>query len=204
MNCPKCGAAVQPYDRFCIRCGHDMQPGGATERGQATSATASYNPATTASYNPATSSPSYDPNAAGPGAEAQAGPVYGGQAPFGGAPPQNGAAGANTNWASGSSTPGPNPFANTPSSFSNGTMLNGRPATGGGGKGIFQGVGAGIVALFVILGKVGGGIAALGFFKLLFYWWLFGGLLRAGLGTLVLVVVVLLIVGVIARNGRVT
>jgi len=35
---------------------------------------------------------------------------------------------------------------------------------------------------------------------LLIYWWLFSGLLHAGLGTLVLVVVVVLIVGAFARS----
>ncbi len=184
MNCPKCGAPVQPYDRFCIRCGHDMQPDSAAEPAQ-----------TTATYNPVQ------------GVGAQATPTYTAQSPFGGATPQQpyGAPARNSGpnggaWASGSSTPGPNSYASTPSTVSNGTMLNGRSANNGQGRGLLQGIGAAIVAGFVILGKIGGGIAAIGFFKFLFYWWLFSGLLHAGLGTLVLVVVVLLIIGGVARS----
>ncbi len=78
-------------------------------------------------------------------------------------------------------------------------MLNGRPANAD-GKGLLQGVGAAIVAIFVVLGKFGGLVAGLGIFKLFFYWWLFSGLLHAGLGTLVLVVVIVLIVGAVARS----
>ncbi len=183
MICPQCGAAAQPYDRFCIRCGHDMQPNGdaAPERGQA----AATNNSSARPYASAT--PVTPPYA---GADMGASPTQ--QPSNNGAPPQGG-------WASGSSTPGPNPFGGPRSAPSNGTMLNGRPANAG-GKGLFQGVGAAIVALFVILGKFGGAIASIGIFKLLIYWWLFSGLLHAGLGTLVLVVVVVLIVGAFARS----
>ena len=182
MICPQCGAAAQPYDRFCIRCGHDMQPNGAgaPERGQSAANSSARTTAPSAPVSP----PPY------------AGAAYGAppaQRPYNnGAPPQGG-------WASGSSTPGPNPFGGPRSAPSNGTMLNGRPANAG-GKGLFQGVGAAIVALFVVLGKFGGLVAGLGIFKLFFYWWLFSGLLHAGLGTLVLVVVVVLIVGAVARS----
>jgi len=187
MICPQCGAAAQPYDRFCIRCGHDMQPNGsgAPERGQATATNPSAQPyASAAPVSP----PPYAGGAYGSGMGAP--PA---QQPYNnGAPPQSG-------WASGSSTPGPNPFGGPRSAPSNGTMLNGRPANAG-GKGLFQGVGAAIVALFVVLGKFGGLVAGLGIFKLFFYWWLFSGLLHAGLGTLVLVVVVVLIFGAFARS----
>ncbi len=187
MICPQCGAAAQPYDRFCIRCGHDMQPNGsgAPEHGQSAATNPSAQP-----Y--AGAAPVSPPPYAGAayGSVMDAPPA---QQPYNnGAPSQGG-------WASGSSTPGPNPFGGPRSAPSNGTMLNGRPANAG-GKGLFQGVGAAIVALFVVLGKFGGLVAGLGIFKLFFYWWLFSGLLHAGLGTLVLVVVVVLIVGAVARS----
>ncbi len=187
MICPQCGAAAQPYDRFCIRCGHDMQPNGAgaPERGQAAATNASAR--TAVPIGPMTPPP-YAGAAYGDGMGAPPAP----QPYNNGAPPQGG-------WASGSSTPGPNPFGGPRSAPSNGTMLNGRPANAG-GKGLVQGVGAAIVALFVVLGKFGGLVAGLGIFKLIFYWWLFSGLLHAGLGTLVLVVIVVLIVGAFAHS----
>ncbi len=194
MNCPKCNAPVQSYDRFCIRCGHDMQPTGATERQQTTS---TYNPSPYVS--PTTPSASAgQPQYARTEPQESTGPTP--QTPFGNTTQGQSTPNNGDRWASGSSTPGPNPFANTPSSFSNGTMLNGRPANSGKNGGLLQGLGAGIVALFVVLGKFGGLVAGVGLFKLLFYWWLFSGLLHAGLGTLVLVVVVVLIVGGIARS----
>ncbi len=193
MNCPQCGAAAQPYDRFCIRCGHDMQPNGADAPERGPSA-ATYSPnipspsARTAVPSAPMTPPPYAGAAYGDGMGAP--PA---QQPYNnGTPPQGG-------WASGSSTPRPNPFGGPRSAPSNGTMLNGRPANAD-GKGLLQGVGAAIVAIFVVLGKFGGLVAGLGIFKLFFYWWLFSGLLHAGLGTLVLVVVIVLIVGAVARS----
>ncbi|MCA1598104.1 MAG: zinc-ribbon domain-containing protein, partial [Chloroflexi bacterium] len=139
MICPQCGAAAQPYDRFCIRCGHDMQPNGsaAPERGPAAATNPNAQPyASAAPVTPPYVGAAYGDSMGAPPA----------QQPYNnGAPSQGG-------WASGSSTPGPNPFGGPRSAPSNGTMLNGRPANAG-GKGLFQGVGAAIVALFVVLGK---------------------------------------------------
>lgn len=212
MNCPKCGAAVQPYDRFCIRCGHDMQPTGASapERGQASQASQA-----TPTYNGSPSAGAYPPPASPwqtPSAGTAPGQPYGGsaqQGPFGNWTPgqqrQQGQQGqaapgaGGTNWASGSSTPGTNPYANTPSTVSSGTMLNGRPANAG-GKGLFQGLGAAVVAFFVILGKFGGAIASIGFFKLYFFAWIFHGLFHTSFGTLFLILIVVAIIAGFARS----
>jgi len=82
---------------------------------------------------------------------------------------------ANGTWASGSSFPAANPYAQ-PNTVSSGTTINGRPANSGGG-GVLKGAGAAIAAFFVILAKAGAGLGAalgalgsIGIFKLLFYW----------------------------------
>src|SRR5579875_2867548 len=145
MYCPQCGAPVQPYDRFCIRCGHDMHPDESVEQREAAPVTPLYGA---------------DPNAPAtarlpqqPGGAAR-------QAPYGDWDPGRGQNTLNTGgpWASGSSTPTPNPYGRTPAPFGNGMPFNGhygRNGRNGQNGGLLQGLGAAIIALFVILGKFG-------------------------------------------------
>lgn len=199
MTCPSCGATMGPHDRFCVRCGHDMQ-------------SAAARPATAAGPNP-NAGPTAAPSS-------NTGPIA--QPPFNAYPNANASAGtpspgqaANNRWASGSSVPGPNPYAQAPNTVSGGTMLNGRPVSGN-KNGLLQGLGAAVIALGVILGKFGivlgvilgkfgAAIAGIGFFKLFFFVQIvrafthggLGGL--GGFGGLALLLVVVLIVGAIWR-----
>jgi len=182
MTCPSCGATTGSHDRFCVRCGHDMQAAGARSDPNAGPSAA----------------PSYD---TGPIAQPpfNAYPnVSAGTPPLGqGAPGQ----GTNNRWASGSSVPGPNPYAQAPNTVSGGTMLNGRPVSGA-KNGLLQGLGAVVIALGVILGKFGAAIAGIGFFKLFFFVQIVRAFTHGGLGGfggLALLLVVVLIVGAIWR-----
>jgi len=108
---------------------------------------------------------------------------------------------ADGTWASGSSFPAANPYARQPNTVSSGTMVNGRPANSGGG-GVLKGIGAAVVAFFVILAKAGAGIGAalgalgsIGIFKLLFYWLAFRWLFHDGYGGVVLLIIIVAIIG---------
>jgi len=96
---------------------------------------------------------------------------------------------ANGTWASGSSFPAANPYAQ-PNTVSSGTTINGRPANSGGG-GVLKGVGGVIAAFFVILAKFGGAIAGLGIFKWFLLFWAFGH----GFGGIILIVILISIIG---------
>ncbi len=160
--------------------------------------------------------PLYHPQAVGssvPSAGAAASPSYGAttygtETGNGGAtwaqmptqtqtPAQN----ADGTWASGSSFPAANPYAQQPNTVSSGTTINGRPANSGGG-GVLKGVGAGIAAFFVILAKAGAGLGAalgalgsIGIFKFLLYWFAFRWLFHDGYGGVVLLIIIVAIVG---------
>jgi len=196
MTCPSCGATMGPHDRFCVRCGHDMQ-------------SAAARPATAAGPNP-NAGPTAAPSS-------NTGPIA--QPPFNAYPNANASAGtpspgqaANNRWASGSSVPGPNPYAQAPNTVSGGTMLNDRPVSGN-KNGLLQGLGAAVIALGVILGKFGivlgvilgkfgAAIAGIGFFKLFFFVQIVRAFTHGGLGGfggLALLLVVVLIVGAIWR-----
>ncbi len=97
---------------------------------------------------------------------------------------------ANGTWASSSSFPAANPYAQQPGTLSSGTMVNGRPANSGGG-GVLKGIGAVGAAFLVILAKFGGAIASLGIFK----WFLLIWALGHGFGGIILIVILISIIG---------
>lgn len=219
MTCPSCGAAVQTGDYFCLSCGHPLHAADLTQTLTAPAApTYGDGPPTYDDTAPTygDSAPTYgDSPVAQPSPyttqTAPPPPSYVDQTPPAYAPspaPAQRQGGQNT-WASGSSVPASNPYNNQRNTVTPGTMVNGRPVRSGGG-GLLQGLGAGVVALFVLLGKFGAvllvllgkfgaALAGLGIFKFLFYIWAFR-LLFHGLGGALMVLIVLLIVGAIWRS----
>src|SRR3989440_11579399 len=122
MTCPSCGAPVQPGDSFCVRCGHALHPADATRRLE-------------------------DPVPSAYGAVGDATPHAGTPGPTPYRPLIVESPRGEKTWASGSSFPAPNPYADPPPTFSRGTMLNGRPGGGRGGGGGAQRPGGSILSL---------------------------------------------------------
>ena len=153
MTCPSCGAPVQPGDSFCVSCGHALHPADATRRLE-------------------------DPVASAYGAVGDAPPDAGTPGPTPYRPLIVESPRGEKTWASGSSFPAPNPYADPPQTVSRGPMLNGRPVGGRGGSGVLKGLGAAIIAL----------------------WLISHGLVFGHAGWLVLLVILLLIAGSIGRS----
>ena len=153
MTCPSCGAPVQPGDSFCVSCGHALHPADATRRLE--------DPVPSA-YGPVGDA---TPDAGTPGPTPYRPLIV--ESPHG-----------EKTWASGSSFPAPNPYADPPHTARRGPMLNGRPVGGRGGSGVLKGLGAAIIAL----------------------WLLSHGLVFGHAGWLVLLVILLLIAGSIGRS----
>ena len=153
MTCPSCGAPVQPGDSFCVSCGHALHPADATRRLE-------------------------DPVASAYGAVGDAPPDAGTPGPTPYRPLIVESPRGEKTWASGSSFPAPNPDADPPHTVRRGTMLNGRPVGGRGGSGVLKGLGAAIIAL----------------------WLLSHGLVSGHVGWLVLLIILLLIAGSIGRS----
>ncbi len=144
--------------------------------------------------------PSYGADTYGSGAGAGTGGATWAQAPTqtGTQTPSQNASGT---WASGSSFPAANSYAQQPNTVSSGTTINGRPANSGGG-GVLKGAGAAIAAFFVILAKAGAGLGAalgalgsIGIFKFLIYWLAFRWLFHDGYGGVVLLIIIVSIIG---------
>ena len=153
MTCPSCGAPVQPGDSFCVSCGHALHPADATRRLE--------DPVPSA-YGTVGDAP---PRAGTPGPTPYRPLIV--ESPRG-----------EKTWASGSSFPAPNPYASPPH-VSRGTILNGRPlGSRRGGSGVLKGLGAAIIAL----------------------WLISHGLVVGHVGWLVLLVILLLIAGSIGRS----
>lgn len=153
MTCPSCGAPVQPGDSFCVSCGHALHPADATRRLE-------------------------DPVPSAYGAVGDATPHAGTTGPTPYRPLIVESPRGEKTWASGSSFPAPNPYADPPHTVSRGTILNGRPVGGRGGSGVLKGLGAAIIAL----------------------WLISHGLVVGHVGWLVLLVILLLIAGSIGRS----
>ena len=153
MTCPSCGAPVQPGDSFCVSCGHALHPADATRRLE-------------------------DPMPSAYGAVGDATPHAGTTGPTPYRPLIVESPSGEKTWASGSSFPAPNPYADPPHTVSRGTMLNGRPVGSRGGSGVLKGLGAAIIAL----------------------WLISHGLVVGHVGWLVLLVILLLIAGSIGRS----
>src|SRR5919205_847994 len=136
MTCPSCGTPVQPGDSFCVSCGHALHPADATRR-LADPVPSAYGTVGNATAEAGT--PGHTPSR----------PLIV-ESPRG-----------EKSWASGSSFPAPNHYADPPHTVSRGTMLNGRPMGGRGGSGVLKGLGAAIIVLWLlshglVVGHVGG------------------------------------------------
>jgi zinc-ribbon domain len=153
MTCPSCGAPVQPGDSFCVSCGHALHPADATRRLE-------------------------DPVPSAYGAVGDASPDAGTPGPTLYRPVIVESPRGEKTWASGSSFPAPNPYADPPHPVRRGTMLNGRPVGGRGGSSLLKGLGLAIIAL----------------------WLISHGLVFGHAGGLVLLVILLLIAGSIGRS----
>ena len=153
MTCPSCGAPVQPGDSFCVSCGHALHPTDATRRLE-------------------------DPVPSAYGAVGDATPDAGTPGPTPYRPLIMESPRGEKTWASGPSFPAPNPYADPPHPARRGPMLKGRPVGGRGGSGVLKGLGAAIIAL----------------------WLLSHGLVFGHVGWLVLLVILLLIAGSIGRS----
>lgn len=190
MTCPNCGTTVQPHDLFCMSCGHALTPADPTRHLDTPVEAAAAYGAGTADHGygaPPIAEPARQEQP--PQSPAYARPL---QSPPYASPPA-GRSRDGQAWASGSSFPTANPYTSTPNTVSSGTILNGRPVGGRRGGGMFQGLGAAIIALGVLLGKFGGVLAGLGLWKILGFYWLFGWLFRGGHSWVALIIVLLIV-----------
>lgn len=179
MTCPHCGMTIQPHDLYCMNCGNAVNPADPTRRLD-----------DQAAYEVEAAEPVYAAPEPAPFVRPAEPPPY--------APPPVAAQPAERQWASGSSFPTSNPYAPPPNTVSPGTILNGRPVGRRNRGGPLQGLAAAIAALGLILAKSGGAIAALGIWKILGLYWLFGWLLNGH--SWVIVLIVLLILGAVWRS----
>src|SRR5436305_490868 len=101
MTCPNCGASVQPGDSFCVNCGH------------------AFNPAEPTRHLEDTVQPAPGAGAAGGSAPHAVTPGPTPYRPLVVESPRE-----EKSWASGSSFPAPNPYADPPDTVSRVTLLH--------------------------------------------------------------------------------
>lgn len=202
MTCPGCGAMVQAHDLYCISCGRALSPADPTRHLAGADQSAYGAVAADPGYNVVSApelQPAWQEQPAQPPPSAHARPSY--ATPLPSRQPDD-----RQQWASGSSFPGTNPYAGTPNTVSRGTLLNGRPITGGGrrsGSGLLTGLGAAAIAFLALLKGVGGAIFAggLGFFKFYLLLRLFGWVFFSHSWLAVLIIVLIIGAIVRARSG---